>query len=279
MKTLRKCIYLILGLLVVGFSSCANSSGGDDNLPQIIEALDRDKQSYRDGFYKYSDGTTTLYLYYENKELKAAGNRENRYEYTQIDTLKQSHSWKNVHQYCSRYEVSLSDGWMCNVGKIPLNFFKKGWWSFEKTAYLGGSIIVYYESHNEYPAYQVLKKGDTFYRAPPTSYSYWISSVSLKDSNPAFISEELDYYPELSSMFKKGWWKITSWASDYFYYFENLTDAPSWKAHAMGDSDKIYRFANENDYSDNWIITFRKESVAFISEDLNHYPEKTGISE
>ena len=140
---------------MICFGSCANASGSDSDLPKNTEVLDRLNQQYRDGFYKYNDGNTTMYLYFEYKNLVSAGNLQDEYPSSQIEILKQSHSWKNVHQYCSRYEVSLSDGWMCNVGKIPLKFFKKGWWSFEKTAYLGGSIIVYYESHNEYPAYQV----------------------------------------------------------------------------------------------------------------------------
>ena len=153
MKTLRKCLCLILGLFVFGLVSCANDSSSTDTyVPARNTDKDKNGQNYTDGFYKFDDGNTQMYLYYENKNLVSAGNAQGKYPSSQIEILKQSYSWNTVCKYCTRYEVSLnSTKWM--LGVYPAEkLFKKGWYKIDISnngAYFAG----YFENYNSSMSY------------------------------------------------------------------------------------------------------------------------------
>ena len=153
MKALRKCLYLILGLFIFGLVSCANDSSNNDTyVPARNTATDKNGMGYRDGFYEFSDGNTTMYLYFENKSLVSAGNAQGKYPSSQIEVLKQSYSWNTVCKYCTRYEVSLnSTKWM--LGVYPAEkFFKKGWYEIN-ISNNGACIAGYFENYNSSMSY------------------------------------------------------------------------------------------------------------------------------
>lgn len=281
MKTLRKCIYLIFGLFIFGLVSCANDSSSSDSYKQSSNTdTDKNGQAYRDGFYKFDDGNTQMYLYYENRNLVSAGNEQGKFDSSRIEILKKSYSWNTVCKYCNRYEVSLnSTKWM--LGVYPAEkLFKKGWWSFEKSKVSGVPIITYYESYDKDPSYQVFGESGASFSAPPTYQHDWYSTVALEGSNPVFISEDLDHYRSLSSIFEKGWWKSKSWSDSYgcdLFYFENLTDVPFWAARVTEDSGETRKFLNAGYCSDNWITMARDADKFpfFVTKDLEFFSTYT----
>ena len=151
-------LMLLAGALVFGLVSCANASGSDSDLPKNTEVLDRFNQQYRDGFYKYNDGNTTMYLYFEYKNLVSAGNLQDKFPSSQIEILKQSHTWSNVHQYCEKYDVSINTNaytyngkWM--LGVYPAEkLFKKGWYRIN-ISNNGEYFAGYFENYNSSMSY------------------------------------------------------------------------------------------------------------------------------
>jgi hypothetical protein len=211
MKTLRKCLYLVLGLFVFGLVSCANdSSSNNDALYYAAlkesQQLDCNQKDYRDGWYVYRDGTTTLYLCYENKALVYAGNRNNEYTESQLKILKESHSWQNVHKYCTREDSLFACNWIWKKYSAE-KLFKKGWYCFSGNK-LGGRIG-YFESIDSSMSYTVIVRtggGSEFYRTKKfeDNASYddrtWRELFSLVKSDSggriSLYGEELEKYPE-----------------------------------------------------------------------------------
>lgn len=206
MKALRKCLYLILGLFIFGLVSCANDSSSNDTyVPARNTDTDKSGKAYRDGFYEFSDGNTTMYLYFENKSLVSAGNAQGKYPSSQIEVLKQSYSWNTVSKYCTRYEVSLnSTKWM--LGVYPAEkLFKKGWYKI-KINENSDHHVGYFESYNTSMTYTKVNSGN--YRTNNFENKYHYSNKSwdslLNDyasssySSACFdlLSESFDYFAE-----------------------------------------------------------------------------------
>lgn len=207
-------LMLLAGALVFGLVSCANASGSDSDLPKNTEVLDRFNQQYRDGFYKYNDGNTTMYLYFEYKNLVSAGNLQDKFPSSQIEILKQSHTWSNVHQYCEKYDVSINTNaytyngkWM--LGVYPAEkLFKKGWYKIkisENSEYYVGYFEIYNSSMsyakyylNENAIYRTNNFTITDYYSQNTWNSFLKDFADSSYSNACFelLSENLNYYPE-----------------------------------------------------------------------------------
>lgn len=216
MKALRKCIYLIFGLFVFGLVSCANDSSNNDTyVPARNTDTDKNGKGYRDGFYEFSDGNTTMYLYFENKSLVSAGNAQGKYPSSQIEVLKQSYPWNTVSKYCTRYEISLnSTKWM--LGVYPAEkLFKKGWYRFNINNDAWGTIRGYFESYDSQMIYTVEEKWSydknalipfrtNNFESSNSNYSSdtWSSLLNRVinsdyfSANIYFLSENLEYYPE-----------------------------------------------------------------------------------
>lgn len=208
MKALRKCLYLIFGLFIFGLVSCANDSSSNDTyVPARNTDTDKSGQAYRDGFYEFSDGNTTIYLYFENKSLVSAGNAQGKYPSSQIEVLKQSYSWNTVRKYCTRYEVSLnSTKWM--LGVYPAEkLFKKGWYDFYFAE--SGRVVGYFETYNSKMSYVAKDKDDRIIRTNifDNNNSYYSSDTwesllhRVANSNNSSLnvtleSENLEYYSE-----------------------------------------------------------------------------------
>ena len=214
MKALRKCIYLIFSLFVFGLVSCANDSSNNDTyVPARNTDTDKNGMGYRDGFYEFSDGNTTMYLYFENKSLVSAGNAQGNYQSSTIENLKQSYSWNTVSKYCTRYEVSLnSTKWM--LGVYPAEkLFKKGWYEIN-ISNNGACIAGYFENYNSSMSYTWdwhYGDGNNVYRTNNFVNNDYYSNKSwdnlLKDYANAdysntyfrFLSENFNAYQERPS--------------------------------------------------------------------------------
>lgn len=209
MKALRKCLYLILGLFIFGLVSCANDSSSNDTyVPARNTDTDKSGKAYRDGFYEFSDGNTTIYLYFENKSLVSAGNAQGKYPSSQIEVLKQSYSWNTVSKYCTRYDVNLnSTKWM--LGVYPAEkLFKKGWYDININQY--NQYRGYFENYNSSMIYTYdwpygtssAFRTNNFVNNDSYSNKSWNSLLTdfanTDYSNACFrlLSEDLDYYPE-----------------------------------------------------------------------------------
>lgn len=199
-------LMFLAGALVFGLVSCANDSGSNDTyVPARNTDTDKSGKAYRDGFYEFSDGNTTIYLYFENKSLVSAGNAQGKYPSSQIEVLKQSYSWNTVSKYCTRYEVSLnSTKWM--LGVYPAEkLFKKGWYKI-KISENSNYNVGYFESYNTSMTYTKVNSGNyrtnTFENKIHYSNKSW--DALLKDfadssySSACFelLSESFDYYAE-----------------------------------------------------------------------------------
>lgn len=222
MKALRKCLYLILGLFIFGLVSCANDSSSNDTyVPARNTDTDKNGQKYTDGFYKFDDGNTQMYLYYENRNLVSAGNTQGKFDSNRVEILKQSYPWNTVCKYCTRYEVSLnSTKWM--LGVYPAEkLFKKGWYRFNIKNDAWGTICGYFESYDNQMIYTVEEKwsyndnkGIPFrtnnFKSSNGNYSSdtWSSLLNRVANSDYFsagidyLSENLEYYPEESSLSK-----------------------------------------------------------------------------
>ena len=71
-------LMLLAGALVVGFASCANDSSSGS------PAMYAEPVIYSDGLYKYDDKYTQMYLYYEGRSVKYAGNKDTEYQAGQL---------------------------------------------------------------------------------------------------------------------------------------------------------------------------------------------------
>lgn len=204
MKALRKCLYLIFGLFVFGLVSCANDSSSNDTyVPARNTDTDKNGQKYTDGFYKFDDGNTQMYLYYENRNLVSAGNAQGKFDSNRIEILKQSYSWNTVCKYCTRYEVSLRDKWMCTLYPAQ-KFFKKGWCKFTKGN--DTKVLGYFESYDSVMSYATIYpqtegfRTTNFNNAAYYSDSTWqilfLQYLNTDDGAVYFLSEELNYFKE-----------------------------------------------------------------------------------
>lgn len=280
MKTLKKSIYLILGLFVFGFVSCANdSSGSESDAPQQL--LDRYNNAYRDGLYEYDDGYTKMYLYYEDQNLVAAGDLDNEYDSGRVSILRQSHTWRNAHQYCVEWNYRCE--WYSKYYKRAHaeEAFKKGWWKLSGNNYYGQSEIkiFYFEGYSNSSSYYAVEKDGTIYSAGYHSYFSW-ADYYCKEYDAAFLSEDVDYYKPLSSLFKKGWWKINT---TLFYYYENPTEGPLYYAipdyDYYGNELGTYRYTNDQPDCNIWTYEFVENNICFENGDVDHFgykPEESG---
>ncbi len=101
---MKRLMLVAVSLLALVLSSCAN--GSDDALSGGSGNSTGGGQSgsFSAGWYKYNDGTTTMYLKYDaSKELEKAGNGTGAYPTNQLNVLKTSHTYDNVKNYLTYY--------------------------------------------------------------------------------------------------------------------------------------------------------------------------------
>ena len=195
-------LMLFAGALVVGLVSCANNSGNDE--PE--ELLDRNSQPFRHGIYKYDDGYTVTYLYYEYKNLYYAGNKDNEYPESQLKILKKSHSWNNVHQYCSRVDDSACE-WL-----LEKKAFKIGWYRILTEYGQPTECIGYFENRDSCMTWMVTVINGISYRTKQFGDKPYNSMTfnELKElAHPGYSwsivvglpynGSDLDRYPEAPS--------------------------------------------------------------------------------
>lgn len=100
---MKRLMLVAMSLLVLMLFSCAN--GSDDALSGGNGTGGGQSGSFNAGWYKYNDGTTTMYLKYDaSKKLENAGDNRGAFDTSRINNvLKTSHTYDNVKNYLTYY--------------------------------------------------------------------------------------------------------------------------------------------------------------------------------
>lgn len=200
MKKIFKMLTLMLfaGALIVCFASCANDSSSGS------PAMYAEPVTYSDGLYEYDDKYTQMYLYYEGRSVKYAGNKDNEYPAGQLEVLKTSHNWNNVSKYCTKVNNIFTCKWLCKKFSAQ-KLFKAGWYSFTISSpdeiYEG-----YFESIDSPMTYTICyaENDSCRYRTKTIDNNKNYSSSTWKElfdvwmdskyAHASFISDRLAYY-------------------------------------------------------------------------------------